>query len=55
MNKKQQIDKNNLVLLAEHHKRTCSDEGCQVSLIMLRMFAEEGGLEFTKEEQEIFV
>ena len=55
MDKKLQIDKNNIVLLAKHHKKHCDGEECQISLIMLRMFAEEGGIEFTEKEKEIFI
>ncbi len=55
MDKRLQIDKNNIVALAKHHKKHCNEEDCQVSLIMLRMFAEDGGIKFTKEEQELFV
>lgn len=55
MDKKLQVDKNNIVLLATHHKKHCSGEDCQISLIMLRMFAEDGGIKFTEEEQAIFV
>ena len=54
MDKKLQVYKNNIVLLAKHHKEHCSGDDCQISLIMLRMFAEEGGIKFTNKEKEIF-
>lgn len=47
--------KMNAIALAKHHRETCPGETCDVSLLMLRLMAEEVGVVFTKEEAELFI
>ena len=41
--------------LAKHHRKYCEGEECNISLNVLRMMAEEIGIEFTDKEKEIFI
>lgn len=45
----------NTIELARHHRKTCKDGQCNVSLIMLRIMAEKAGVEFTEEESKEFI
>ena len=45
----------NIIALAKHHRRTCKDSNCNVSLILLRKMAECYGIKFTKKEIETFI
>lgn len=43
----------NLINIVKEHRDKC-DRTCSVSLYMLMTMAEKAGLEFTKEERELF-
>ena len=47
--------KHNTLELAKHHKRTCDGELCNISLLTLRLMAEECGVKFTNEEKKVFI
>jgi len=41
--------------LAKHHRKYCEGKKCNISLNILRMMAEECGVEFTEEELKEFL
>ncbi len=45
----------NTLELAKHHRKHCEGENCSISLNVLRMMAEECGVEFTDQEKEVFI
>lgn len=45
----------NALELAKHHRRRCEGESCIISLNVLRMMAEQCGVEFTEEEAREFL
>ncbi len=47
--------KQNTLKLATHHRMTCDQEDCGVSLILLMTMAEENGVKFTKKEKREFL
>ena len=48
------VGKGSLFHLIEDHKRICSKSLCDVSLIMIMLWIENLGYEFTEEEKELF-
>lgn len=50
-----QVSKENLILLAKHHKMYCSSGDCGVSLIILLILGKKAGLKFTNKEMEVFI
>lgn len=49
------IHKTNLIELANHHRKYCEGENCNISLFLLLEMAERAGLEFTPEERKSFI
>jgi hypothetical protein len=48
------ILKENLIRLAEHHKKHCDGPDCGISLFYVLRVAERAGLKFTYEEKRSF-
>ena len=47
--------KANLIALANHHRKFCEGEECNISLILLLQMAEKYGITFSEEEKEMFI
>ena len=45
----------NAMNLARHHKKHCKESDCNVSLLLLRAISETIGVNFTKEQKELFM
>lgn len=45
----------NVFNMVKHHKKYCEGEDCCISLLSLRMMAENAGVKFTKKELELFI
>jgi hypothetical protein len=45
----------NTLWLAEHHRKICDGESCNISLIVLMQMAEKAGITFTENEKMIFI
>ena len=50
----EEILKENLIRLAEHHKLHCDGPDCGISLFYVLKVAEKAGLKFTDEEKRSF-
>ena len=51
----EKVYKQNIIQLAQDHKRVCNHSNCNVSLLLLLEMAEKVGIKFTNEEIKIFV
>jgi hypothetical protein len=45
-----EVLKENALMLARDHKRTCQDPGCNISMALLAVLLQEAGIELTKTE-----
>lgn len=50
-----QMLKDNALKLAQHHKKTCGDPECDISLFQLRRLLERAGIPITQEERRILI
>ncbi len=54
-NTDKEVYKQNLIKLLKHHKKNCNNPNCNLSVSRIRKSAEIDGIEFTKEEEKIFI